>query len=194
MRRSALSLACLLVGACTVAIDPAGERAMSIVDLSGERRQPLEPKREARANVLFFITTDCPIANAYAPELRAIIDAYASKGFDFYIVHVDPDLTVEAAREHARLYGIDAAPILIDAKHAFVRALGITITPEVAVVLRGAELAYRGRIDDQWAELGQKRRAARTHDLRAALDAVSSGQTIPRARTAAVGCSVPVID
>ena len=36
--------------------------------------------------VLVFTTTDCPISNRYAPELRRIEDRFASDGVDFVLV------------------------------------------------------------------------------------------------------------
>ena len=50
---------------------------------------------------------------------------------------------------------------------------------------------YRGRIDDLYADLGKKRRQARTRDLRAALDAVLSGRAVKNPTTTAVGCYIP---
>jgi len=160
-------------------------------DLGGAERWPLDP-RDEKANVLVFVTPDCPISNAYAPELNAIATDYAGKHVQFYVVHVDPGTTAEAAATHAKEYGY-TSPVLLDSKHELARKLEITITPEVALVTAGGKLAYRGRIDDQWGDLRKKKPAPTRRDLRLALDAVLAGKSVPTSRTKAVGCDLPAL-
>jgi len=136
----ALVLGPLLVG-CVVS-----EPSFETID--GRACDPLATA-PGRASVLFFVTSDCPIANAYAPEIRSIAADYAaSSALEFFLVHVDPEITPAAARAHAAEYDLDL-DILLDRDHRLARALGITITPEAAVRTEG-ELAYRGRIDDRF--------------------------------------------
>jgi hypothetical protein len=105
-------------------------------------------------------------------------------------VHVDPDLTKDAAQKHAREYGL-SLPVLLDTKHQLVAATGVTHTPEVAVILKDGTVAYRGRIDDRYPGLGIKRQAPKERDLRDALTAILAGDPVPVSRTDAVGCSIP---
>jgi hypothetical protein len=58
-------------------------------------------------------------------------------------------------------------------------------------VITPGGLAYRGRIDDLYPELGKKRAAPTKRDLREALAAVLAGKPVPVPRTEAVGCSIP---
>ena len=44
--------------------------SLTIPDINGVPRFPLKP--EGKASVLFFITSDCPISNSYAPEIQRI--------------------------------------------------------------------------------------------------------------------------
>jgi hypothetical protein len=136
-----------------------------------------------------FLLPDCPIANSYAPEIAAIRQAFEPAGVRFFLVHVQPDLAPDAARAHAAAYG-HRGPVLIDRDHALVRATGVTVTPEAAVLARDGALFYRGRIDDLYADVGKKRHAATTHELRDALAAVVAGQPAPVARTQARGCFI----
>jgi hypothetical protein len=140
--------------------------------------------------VLFFITTDCPIANSYAPEINALVAEYAGRPVRFYAVQVDPELTAEQARRHAREFGL-RLPVLLDRRHELVKATGATRTPEVAVLLPGGKIAYRGRIDDLYPDLGKKRKAPARRDLRDALSAVLASRPVKVPRTEAVGCSIP---
>jgi len=164
----------------------------AFADLDGVIRHPV-PRAAAPAielSVLLFITDDCPIANAYAPEIAAIVRDFADRPVRFFAVHVDPAITVEAAREHARAYGLPC-PVLIDREHRLVRLTGATTTPEAAVLAVGGELLYRGRIDDCWADLGVRRHTPTTHDLRDALQSALAGRTVARPWQAAVGCYIP---
>lgn len=148
------------------------------------------PRQDQVARAVFFITTDCPIANAYAPEISRIVKKYEDR-VAFLLVHVDPELTIEAARRHQGEYALPS-PIVLDPSHEMARRAGITITPEVAVYRqRDGEIAYRGRIDDIYPEPGSKRLAASQQDLRNALDALVADEPVPVARTQAVGCLLP---
>lgn len=136
-----------------------------------------------------FLTTDCPIANGYAPALVALFEDYREE-VALRLWHVDPDVTPATALEHARTYGLEALPIGFDREHELVSRFGIRVTPEVALVDGDGRLLYRGRIDDGYAALGQKRPQPTRHDLRLAVDAALAGEPIQLARTDAVGCYV----
>ena len=45
---------------------------LSLVDLDGRTWHPLRPAAGNQAQVLFFITGDCPVANQYSPEIGRI--------------------------------------------------------------------------------------------------------------------------
>src|SRR6185312_5136542 len=92
----------------------------AIQDLNGTIQHPMDPG-ENRANVLFFIRTDCPISNAYAPEISRLAKQYGSEKIGFYVVYAMRDLSVAAAREHLKQYGL-TVPAIIDRKHDLVKA------------------------------------------------------------------------
>lgn len=189
-RRACLAL--LLLAACQRPSAPAGaasaEPPTVFVDLAGSPRLPTQV--ESKANVLVFITSDCPIANSYAPEIQKIADEFAPHGIRFFLIHVDPDITRDQAKHHAEQFGY-RIPILIDHEHVLVRRTGVTITPEVAVLTGDGRMPYRGRIDDLYPDLGTKRRAPRRRDLRRALEELLAGRPVTVARSQAVGCDLP---
>jgi thiol-disulfide isomerase/thioredoxin len=168
---------------------PPAAPPVTVDDLNGEKVQPLQAG-DARASVLFFLAPDCPISNSYAPEINALVKENAGEPLRFYAVYVDPDLTPAEARKHAAAFGY-RCPVLLDPWHRLVAATGVTTTPEVAVVTADGRLAYRGRIDDRYPEIGVHRQAPTQRDLRRALSAVLAGQPVPAPRTAAVGCAIP---
>ena len=176
-------LACAMLAGCT-----APEPPRTYADLDGVLHDPLDPSGVA-ANVMIFTTVDCPIANGYAPKIHAIVSEYADREVRFFLVHVDPEVTRAAAVVHAADFGY-AIPILLDPEHRLVAATGVSITPEVAVLTADRGLAYRGRIDNWYGDLGKKRPRATRTNLRNALDAVLAGQLVVPARTDAVGCYI----
>ncbi len=146
-----------------------------------------QPRNLATAYV--FTTTDCPIANRYAPEIRRLSAEFSTQGIDFRLVYVNPRESDEATRAHAIKFGY-TMPLLHDREHGLVKRLGITVTPEVAIVGGGGGLLYRGRIDDRYADIGIDRQTPTRRDFADALTAVVAGRPIATPTTRAVGCIV----
>ncbi|MEO6596946.1 MAG: hypothetical protein ABIP94_19545, partial [Planctomycetota bacterium] len=130
-----------------------------------------------------------PIANAYAPTLRDLAASWRELPVRLFLVHVDPDLTAAAAKVHAREYELPGT-VLLDPEQRLAHALGITRTPEAAV-LTNKGLAFRGRIDDQWQALGARTEFATQHDLLDAVATARTGGTVPEPYPEAVGCLLP---
>ena len=160
-----------------------------VVDIDGTPRDPLNPA--GKASILFFVTTDCPISNSYAPEVRRICGEYGAKGISCTLVYVDSQLTAAEIRKHRREFSYEKLPIVQDTAHKLIDSAGATITPEAVVTGPGRKILYRGRIDNFYAALGKPRRQATEHDLRAALDEILAGKPVSSPRTKAVGCYIP---
>ncbi len=144
----------------------------------------------AKAVVLIFTRTDCPIANRYAPEIRRLYTKFAPRGILFRLVYPEASDTPEAIREHLTAFQYPCEAWR-DPAHDLVRHFGVTVTPEVAVFVPDGKLtAYRGRIDDLYVDFGRARAAPTTHELDDALVAVLSDRPVGVARTTAVGCSI----
>ena len=56
-----------------------------------------------------FTSTDCPISNRYAPEVRRIADAFAAKGVVFRLVYPNPSEDATAIRAAHGAYAYPAA-------------------------------------------------------------------------------------
>src|SRR6478672_9747263 len=84
-----LAALCSGVPACRVPKPPASTApttapTSATSDLDG---RPVDPfaRNAKRGTVLLFITNDCPISNAYAPEVKRLCDAYMPQRIDFYL-------------------------------------------------------------------------------------------------------------
>ena len=146
-------------------------------------------KEETKAVVLVFIDTECPIANAYQPELRRLEKKFGERGIRFVMIHADPETDIEKAKTHAKEFGI-TVPVCIDKGHQWVKRTGATVTPEAVVLDAGGKTVYQGRIDDRHAQLGKKRPEPKVLDLEAALTEWVSGKPVTVAKTNAVGCRI----
>ena len=138
----------------------------------------------SKATVLFFIATDCPIANRYAPEISRIAQSYAPKGVTSYRVYVT------AKAKDVVLHGKEFKlnfPAVLDSGRKLVKATGVKVTPEVALINAKGVMVYRGRIDDQNIEHGSIRKDYR-RDLRVALDELLAGKPVSQPEAAAIGC------
>ena len=161
---------------------------LNLVDIGGSTHRPFDDS-QVRAVVLVFVVTDCPIANSYMPEFNRLHADYEQRGVRLFLIQVDPELSVENAREHARLYEL-RPPVVLDARHDWVRKVGATITPEAAVLSPTGEVLYLGRIDNRYAGLGKRRDQVTSHDLRDSLDSILAGRPVSQPRIAAVGCNI----
>jgi peroxiredoxin len=158
-------------------------------DVNGAMHTPLA-QPDKKATLLLFILPDCPISNSYAPEIKRIISDYEPKKVAVFVVHADPDVTANAAKKHAAEYGL-TCPILLDPSHILVKQTGVTIAPEAAVLGSDGKVQYRGRIDDWYIGLGQRRAEPTQRDLRNALDAILQGKAVATPKTTAFGCYLP---
>jgi hypothetical protein len=160
---------------------------LRVVDLDGRRIDPFAAGPSIRANAFVFTATDCPISNRYAPEIRRLYDAFSRRGIRFWLVYANPRENATAVREHARKFSF-ALSVVRDPQHDLVNALGVTVTPEVAIVGPRGDTLYRGRIDDRYTDIGVDRPVATRHEFEEALSAVAEGRPVPTATTRAVGC------
>ncbi|MCS7021052.1 MAG: redoxin family protein [Gemmataceae bacterium] len=162
----------------------------AFVDVLGDKWRLPGPE-SCKAVVLIFIGYDCPISNAYAPEIARLRKEYEPKKVAFCMVYADADLTKEAARKHAKEYGY-SSPAILDPQMKLARKVGASVKPEAAVLSPTGELLYLGRINDLYSDFGKRRLQPTTHDLKNALDAILSGKSVPVARTKAIGCYIEV--
>jgi thiol-disulfide isomerase/thioredoxin len=175
-----------LAAAETPATAPAPIR---LTGINGKAYEPLTVAPH-RAAVLVFVLQDCPICNGYAPQIQRLAAESRAKDVPVYLIHVDPALTPDDARKHARDYGY-TIPVLIDRRHELVGRLGIGSVPTTVVLNDRGETQYEGRIDDQYVAIGKARNVVTAHDLRDALAAVLAGNPVAHPRTRAIGCAVP---
>ena len=188
-RASALTV-CVVLAVVMIGVmigRPTSAGPLRVPDLDGRLVDPLAPAPGVRATVLVFITTDCPIANRYAPEIQRVAAIFTSQGVRFWLVYANPHEPLASIRSHLRQFQY-AIPALRDPEHALVRFTKVTVSPEAAVVDQSGVLLYRGRIDDRWVNIGRDRPSPTHSDLAEALRATLDGKPVAQTATPAVGC------
>ena len=159
-----------------------------VFDMKGSVVDPFAGPPGVR--VFVFVTTDCPIANRYAPKLQRMSQELTARGVMFYLVYPVKSDTAEKVESHRREYD-HTSLALLDPNHTLVERSGATVTPEAAVFNTDNKLMYCGRIDDWYTDFGKNRREPTTHELRDAIEAVLIGQPVKAARMKAIGCYIP---
>jgi thiol-disulfide isomerase/thioredoxin/mono/diheme cytochrome c family protein len=148
----------------------------------------LDDLGEAKAVVLVFTNTSCPLVQKYWPKLRRLSEKYAPQGIQFVSVNVGQDDELADVAQQGIDYELEF-PLVKDFSGNDVRALGIQRTPEVAVLDAQRRLVYRGRIDDQH-RLGGSRPTPSEESLAAALDDLLAGRAVAKSETPVDGCLI----
>ena len=144
----------------------------------------------AKINVQFFISSDCPISNSYAPEIQRLCAEYGKRGVSCSLVYEDVGIDEASMQKHLKEYGYSGIPAVIDGRRKLATHSHATVTPQAVVIDSRGEIRYRGRIDNFYAALGRPRQQVTVHDLRDALDAVLAGKPVPNPETKALGCYI----
>jgi hypothetical protein len=151
---------------------------------------------QGSASAIFFVATDCPISNWYAPTIQQVCRDFAARGVDCTLVYEDVDLGATPSaldvevRTHLREYRYGAMTAVVDRTRAVAKRARATVTPSVVLVDRRGAIRYRGRIDNGYADLGKPRQHVTSHDLRTSLDALLAGRAVPQPETEALGCYI----
>ena len=161
--------------------------SMSLRDCYG-RVYPLTEFRDSKVVVFAFLGTECPLAKLYGPKLQAMSESLKEQGVTFVGVcsNVQDSLTEIVA--YTNKAGI-TFPRLIDNEQQLADTLHAQRTPEVVVLNAAGEVAYQGRIDDQYG-ISIARKSATHEDLLTAVRSVLKGESPAVAVSKAPGCVI----
>ena len=146
------------------------------------------PPEMSSLDIYIFVAETCPICQYYTAKINQI----AEDNPDHTIVLVFPNSlsSEETMAKFKKKYKLDVE-MKLDPDHELVQKFGATVTPEVVVYDSGADsVYYQGRIDDNYARVGQRKRQIQSNDLVDALNAINNETPITTAKTTAVGCYI----
>jgi hypothetical protein len=141
----------------------------------------------AKARVLIFARTDCPITNRYAPEIARIAQEFSKQDVRFWVVYPDPAETPQKIAQHMADFHLPGHGIS-DPHGEFCKRAEAKVSPQAAVFDATGKLMYSGRIDDRFVAFGKSRPAPDVHDLENAIEATLAGKPVAQPRTKAIGC------
>lgn len=166
---------------------------LSACATSGPLTSKILQGEPSEVDVIVFSSTDCPIANAMAPEIERLHQKVKSKGGDLFLVHVWEGRTYTDAQKHADDYGL-TMEIIVDTEHELVKKFNATVTPEAIVITYDAngnpQVIYQGLINNFFDSPGNRRDEATEHYVREAIEAAISNQSISPTYRAPTGCVI----
>jgi hypothetical protein len=141
-------------------------------------------KFDAKATVLIFISTKCPVSNRYNERLSVLYKDYSPRGVRFYYVNANHDETASDITEHSKKAGFPFE-VYKDPENRMADLYNARVTPEAYIIDSAGKLRYHGRIDDS-----QHITRLTENTLRLALDAVLEGNMVNRPEARALGCTI----
>ena len=190
MRLVILSVA--LLAAASLSFLGAGDALAKKVSFrlkdAGGRTWDLGEIKDAKAIVVVFLGTQCPVNNAYVPKLAELHKEYSGKGVIFLAINANEHDTPQMIAEHAKKFDLPFV-VLRDEKQQVADRFGAERTPEAFVLDPQLTVRYHGRIDDQYG-IGFQRPAPTRRDLAEALDEVLAGKKVSQPAIAATGCLI----
>lgn len=155
----------------------------TLPDANGKQHS-LASLRGAKGTILIFISTQCPVSNAYNERMEKLAQDYQSKGVNVVGINSNKAETPDVIRAHAAEKNL-TFPILKDAGSKIADRFAAERTPEVYFLDANNRLVYHGRIDN-----AQNPQMVQSNDLRDAIDAVLAGRPVAKSQTKAFGCSI----
>jgi peroxiredoxin len=183
-----LFVSILITAGIITAGTPAAIENFSLSDYNGKKISITDFK-DSKAIVLMFISTQCPVSNAYNERMASLYNDYNGKNIAILGINSNKAETPEEIKEHAQEQNFGFI-ILKDANNIIADKFQASHTPEVYVIHPTTfAVLYHGRIDDS-----QRETKVKSKDLRAALDEIIAGKSVTNKETKAFGCSIKRIN
>jgi peroxiredoxin len=144
----------------------------------------LSDYKKSKAIVIMFVSTQCPVSNAYNSRMESLAKEYSSKDVTFLGINSNKAESSEEIKEHAEENGFTFT-ILKDKNNVIADEFDASFTPEVYVLNGNNEVLYHGRIDNSKNQADVK-----TQDLKNALDEILAGKPVTNSTTKAFGCTI----
>lgn len=159
----------------------------SLQDFRG-KESSLADLKEAKAIVVAFLGTECPLAKLYGPRLGRLAKDYAGKGVVVLGIDSNAQDSVTAMAAYARIHEINF-PFLKDPGNQIADRFGAQRTPTVYLLDADRVIRYWGRIDDQYGISSQLAKP-RSEDLVNAIQELLANKAVTKAETPVQGCLI----
>jgi thiol-disulfide isomerase/thioredoxin len=150
------------------------------------------PVEKDSYTVYIFMSEECPICRYYVHDINRLSNEYASEQINFIGVFPNFSSKKEKIEAFTKDYKLDI-PTQTDYFKSLAKKLDAKLTPEVFVVNQDEKVLYRGRIDNAYVSLGNRRRVVTNHDLEKFLLNLQKGD-INYTQTESIGCYIHYSD
>ena len=133
--------------------------------------------------VIMFISTQCPVSNAYNKRMAKLFGEFNSD-FEFIGINSNKQETISEIKEHAVQNNFDFI-ILKDSNNVVADRFEASVTPEVFILDNDFAQKYHGRIDDS-----RREDDVEEENLRNALIQIKNGKGVTVKKTKAFGCTI----
>jgi peroxiredoxin len=149
--------------------------------------------RDAPALLVAFICRHCPFVTHIRHGFAAFVREYQPRGLAVIAINSNdveafPEDGPPGMREEAAAAGY-TFPYLFDETQDVAKSFRAACTPDLFLFDRDRRLVYRGRFDDARPRTNPPMTVT-GRDIRAAADAVLSGQPAPQDQKNSVGCNI----
>jgi len=161
----------------------------SITNYDGISYNLADALKNSNAGVIvMFWSTECPWVQPYNDRINDYAKEYTEKGFTVWAINSNNTESIDVVKEHANKNSY-SFPMLKDNNNVVADIFGSTRTPEVFVISKDQTILYHGRISDNKSAAEQN-----THDLKNAVDEISSGKGVTVKETKSFGCGIKRVE
>jgi peroxiredoxin len=153
----------------------------SLRDLDG--RSVAYSELKGSVTVVAFISTQCPVSNAYNDRMNALYKEFSSR-VKFVFVNSNANESADEVRRHARDAGFEF-PVYKDVNNVVANRFGAQATPETFVMDGDGVIRYHGYVED-----AQNPARVKNPGLKLAIQAVLDGKAVATPETKAFGCTI----
>ncbi|MEM9413203.1 MAG: redoxin domain-containing protein, partial [Planctomycetota bacterium] len=161
--------------------------SFDLKDVNG-KRYSISDFGDAKALVVAFVGTECPLVSLYAKRLQKLADRFQSDGVSFIAINSNRQDSLSELQAFVRDHSIEF-PLLKDPGNRVADHFGATRTPEVFLLNKAREIVYQGTIDDQF-NYGVQQKSAKNHYLRDAIKQYLNNTPIDISKTDPIGCLI----
>ncbi|MEO1390169.1 MAG: thioredoxin family protein [Cyanobacteria bacterium J06634_6] len=165
--------------------------SFSLADVVSGETITLDTFKGKKGLLIMFICQHCPFVKLVEDELGKIGQDYIPQGIGVLAISANsiethPQDDPDNMREQVKRASFNF-PYAYDATQDVAQSYTAACTPDFFLFDSDFKLAYRGQLDDARPGNG---RPVDGKDLRAALDQLVSGETIPTDQKPSIGCNI----
>lgn len=165
--------------------------AFNLLDVVSNENKTFEDLKGEKATVVMFICNHCPFVKHINGQLAQLAKDYQAKGVGFIAISSnDAERYIGDAPDRLKAQAVDndfSFAYLYDETQEVAQAYKAVCTPDFSIFDGGDLCVYRGQLDSSRPGNGQP---VDGKDMRAALDAILSGDPIAEPQRPSMGCSI----